>query len=366
MDKDRKLADLLKKQIEKYGSENRILEFKSNYLAPERLGKYISALSNAACLDNAEFAYLYFGVEDGSLDVKGTTFDPSRERVKGQPLEMFLRQNTSPKISFSIDEFMYEGGKRIVVIRIPAAVSEPTRFQSHSYIRVDSSLTELAKYPDWVRAIYNSKVDWTAQIVEDASIGDLDADALDLARKGYKQRFPDYALELERWDDAVFLDKANLTQDGKITRAALLLLGKKEKAYKLGHIAQMVWKCFQDGETFGDIYTIPFLTSCTELFSRIRNYRFKIFPGNKLIPAEVWKYDVKNIHEGLHNCIAHQDYSRDERIIVTEDKDKLTFENAGGFYEGDYEQYINGDKTPKSYRNPFLVKAMVNLSMIDT
>ena len=85
-----------------------------------------------------------------------------------------------------------------------------------------------------------------------------------------------------------------------------------------------------------------------------------------MIPAEIWKYDTRSILEGLHNCIAHQDYTKDERIIVAEDKDKLTFENAGCFYEGDYEQYILGEKTPKSYRNPFLVKAMLNVKMIDS
>ena len=40
--------------------------------------------------------------------------------------------------------------------------------------------------------------------------------------------------------------------------------------------------------------------------------------------------------------------------------DSLKFENDGNFFDGDYKQYITGEKTPKSYRNPALVKAMVN------
>ncbi len=143
-------------------------------------------------------------------------------------------------------------------------------------------------------------------------------------------------------------------------------MGKPEKVYKLNHIAQIVWKCFQDGETFGDIYTIPYIKATTDLMNRIRNYRFKIYPQDSLIPAEVWKYDTRSILEGLHNCIAHQNFLQNERIVVTEDKDKLTFENAGGFLEGDYTQYIWGTKTPKLYRNPFLMRAMVNLKMIDS
>ena len=174
------------------------------------------------------------------------------------------------------------------------------------------------------------------------------------------------AKECDGWSDKVFLDKAGLTVGGKVTRTTLLLVGKETSAYKLNHIAQIVWKCFQDGQVFGDIYTIPFILTTSELLGRIRNYRFKIYPKNSLIPAEVWKYDTESILEGMHNSIAHQNYEKGARIIVTEDKDSLKFQNDGTFFEGDYRQYITGEKTPKSYRNPALVKAMVNIKMIDT
>ncbi|MDD3437780.1 MAG: ATP-binding protein [Candidatus Gastranaerophilales bacterium] len=67
----------------------------------------------------------------------------------------------------------------------------------------------------------------------------------------------------------------------------------------------------------------------------------------------------------MHNCIAHQDYSLNKRIIVTEKIDKLIFSNAGSFYEGNPEDYSKGDKTPESYRNTWLTYAMLNLGMID-
>lgn len=370
MDRNTKYSKLLDEQIESIKKENRYLEFKSNYQDADQIGKYISALSNGACLDGQDFGYLYFGVQDETLEVIGTSFKPSVVKAQGnQALELYLRLMISPKINFSIDDFIYQQhGKsmRIVVFKIPAAVREPTYYKQKPWIRVDSHTTDLTPYPEWIRKIYNSKIDWTSCIIEDATIEDLDEDAIQLARNGYKQRFPDFAEALQTWDDTTFLDKAGLTQGGKITRAAMLLVGKQEKAYKLGHIAQLDWKCFQDGEIIGQLFTIPFLKTTTDLMLKIRNFRIKIYPHNSLIPAEIWKYDVRSILEGLHNCIAHQDYSQDERIIVTEDKEKLTFENAGNFYEGDYEQYILGEKTPKSYRNPFLVKAMLNVKMIDS
>lgn len=131
-----------------------------------------------------------------------------------------------------------------------------------------------------------------------------------IPNSGYKQRYPKFAKKCDSRSDKVFLDKACLTIDRKITKATLLLVGKEEKAHKLNHIAQIVWKCFQDGQTFGDIYTIPFIRTTSELLNRIRNYRFKIYPKNSLIPAEVWKYDTESILEGLHNSIAHQRYEK--------------------------------------------------------
>ena len=74
---------------------------------------------------------------------------------------------------------------------------------------------------------------------------DLDENAIQLAREGYRQRFPDYEEEMQTWSNDVFLDKVGLTQDGQITRAAMLLVGKQEKAYKLPHIAQMDWKSYR-------------------------------------------------------------------------------------------------------------------------
>lgn len=357
---------LLKEQHGMYDDETRHLEFKSNYQDEDRLGKYISALSNGACLSNQEFGYLFFGVNDSTHEVKHTKFDYAHTKVGNQDLELYLRQMVSPKINFRIEEFMYEDRERVVVFVVPAATGEPTTWKGKPYVRVNSQTTELTPYTDWLRTIYNSQVDWSAQIVEEASHDWLDREAVKKAREGYKQRYPEYSDECDRWDDVTFLDRAKLTKGGRITRTALLLLGKDEYQPYLGHIAQIVWKLHTDEELAGDIFSIPFLLATDNVLHRIRNYRFKIYPRNTLIPHELWKYDTKSILEGLHNCIAHQDYRRNSRIIVTEKRDELVFENAGSFFAGSYEQYIEGLQTPQNYRNPFLVRAMVNIKMIDT
>ena len=57
-------------------------------------------------------------------------------------------------------------------------------------------------------------------------------------------------------------------------------------------------------------------------------------PDGQLLPVELAKYDQAIVLEALHNCIAHQDYRRNGRIVVTERPDQLIFENEGSFFEG--------------------------------
>ena len=355
--------------LSKYPKENEECEWKEfknmkndfNGKEKDDVISYVSALSNM------EGGHLVIGVVDNTLEIVGTnTYNYDRQKAK---LRMTDLCANLPSEGLLVEEFITDDSHKTVwVIHIPKHMKRrPVYAHSKAWQRLDDSLVELTDSRlNVILDEQDSAYDWTVQAIADATIDDLDPDAIMLAREGYKQRYPKFAKECDSWSDKVFLDKACLTIDGKITKATLLLVGKEEKAHKLNHIAQIVWKCFQDGQTFGDIYTIPFIRTTSKLLNRIRNYRFKIYPKNSLIPAEVWKYDTESILEGLHNSIAHQRYESDARIIVTEDKDKLTFQNDGYFFEGNYSQYITGEKTPRHYRNPALVKAMVNIKMIDT
>src|SRR5690606_6324765 len=75
---------------------------------------------------------------------------------------------------------------------------------------------------------------------------------------------------------------------------------------------------------------------------------------------------AKVVLEALHNCIAHQEYWQGARVVVTERPDRLVFENAGAFFDGEPNDYVGGGKTPLRYRNTFLTQAMTALNMIDT
>jgi len=256
-----------------------------------------------------------------------------------------------------------------LLFEIPAApLGMPIAWQGHYYARSGESLTHLGldKLDDIRKQV--GAADWSAQVVKEASLADLDSSALARAResftKKYANRFePD---EVMNWSDSTFLDRAKLTQAGQITRTTLLLLGKEESAHLLSpNPAQMTWK-LEGAERAYQHFRPPFLLNTTALYQKVRNIQLRILPDDQLLAIELAKYDQKIVLEALHNCIAHQDYSRNGRIIVTERPDRLIFENEGSFFEGTPTDYSSGNKTPRRYRNPFLAQAMAELNMIDT
>lgn len=213
----------------------------------------------------------------------------------------------------------------------------------------------------------SAETDWTAVIVPEAAISDLDPAAIARARQGFSERRESRvaASDIAGWDDATFLDRAKLTRDGHITRAALLLLGSDHSRYLLSpHLAQLTWSLVGQEQAY-EHFHLPFLLTATALSERIRNVQLRLLPPNELIYREISKYDERSILEALYNCIAHQDYRRNSRIIVVEHIDRLEFISVGEFYDSAPDVYALRGRTPRSYRNPFLVEAMTQLNLID-
>ncbi len=211
--------------------------------------------------------------------------------------------------------------------------------------------------------------DWSAQIVEDATLADLDAQALQFARAQYQEKHPPLAAETADWDDLTFLNKARLCVNDKLTNTALLLLGKDESSHwLLPANAQITWvlrderNIEKDYQHFGP----PFLIASEQVRAKIRNLTVRHLPNDTLFPIEIAQYDPWVLRECLHNCIAHQDYRLRGRINVVESPDSVLFTNLGSFIPGTVEETIRHDAPTEYQRNLLLAQAMVNLNMIDT
>ena len=133
--------------------ETEWVEFKQDRNEPQQIGEYISALSNSACLHGKEAGYLVFGIEDGTHAVKGTSFEPDKEKIGNQEIENWLATQLSPRIDFEIISFTYQASP-IVLIKTDPTYNTPVSFKGEAYIRVGSYKKKLADHPEKARKIW--------------------------------------------------------------------------------------------------------------------------------------------------------------------------------------------------------------------
>ncbi len=126
-------------------NEQEWFEFKENWFQPDKLGEYVSALSNAAAFHHKKYAYFIWGIEDKTHKVVGTTFNQYCD-YNNEPFQNFLARNLNPSINFSFEEILINK-KRIVVLIIPSAKEIPTAFKEKRFIRIGSAKSNLKDYP---------------------------------------------------------------------------------------------------------------------------------------------------------------------------------------------------------------------------
>jgi ATP-dependent DNA helicase RecG len=364
MDISQKLKTLLE-----LPAENEVVEFKeaNNSYDFRRLGKYFSALSNEANLKRQLAAWLIFGVSD-YRKVKGSNYRADRKALDN--LKKELADKTTNRITFvEIHEIQYEG-KRVILFEIPAAPQGiPIAFDGHYYGREGEALSPLnLEEIERIRA-QSTLEDWSAAIVRNANLDDLDDEALRVARVNYKSKFAGKTEEVNTWDTRTFLNKAKLTIKGQLTRTALLLLGKEESDHFLSPADPKIRWLLKDHSGNDRDYALfgpPLLLAVDKVYAKIRNLKYRYLPEGTLFPEEIDQYEPYAIREALNNCIAHQDYTLAGRINVVEGEESLTFTNLGSFVAGDVRRVVIEDAPAEYYRNRFLANAMFNLKMVDT
>lgn len=353
-------------------AENEVVEFKkaeTNFDVDD-LGKYFSALSNEANLREREFGWIVFGVWDKKHEIVGTSFKDGE--VALNKLKQDMSQHTTDGLIFREIIPLKVEGKRVLLFKVPATPRNIVmKWKGIAYGRDGESLKPLNQAKQDEIRQQPPIPDWTAQLVSNATLDDLDELAVATARIMYKKvhKSSISAEEIEGWTVEEFLSNSGVMREGQLTRAAILLLGKPISLQKMHPaVAQITWTWEDQDETVIDYehFTIPFVLTVDKVLAKIRNKTMRELPGGTLFPDTMKQYDDYTIREALHNCIAHQDYTLQERISFVEGDDKLYYGNGGSFIPGTIENALEHKGPQRHYRNECLCTGMVNFNMIDT
>ena len=361
--------------------ENEVVEFKAaktNYDF-HKTGQYFSAISCEARLHNLSYGWLIFGINDKTHEIEGTSYKQGTSSRHTEELlaklKLDISKDTTDGLTFSdiFEVFPVVNGNpmRVLMFKIPAATyGIPTGWRNQYYCRSGESLAPLNQGKiDQIRNL--RRRDWSKEIVPNATIDDLDVDAIQIAREQYKnKKRKDYiAADVDAMSDAVFLQKMKLIENGKITNACMLLLGKSDRAHLMDFIPEIMWRLISTQGEIKDYekFCIPYILVVDRVYSKIRNLTFRYMPNQQtLFPQETQMYDPWMFRELLNNCIAHQDYTAGGRVYVDEYEDKLRFTNPGPFLPGDIPTVLVIGYQSPYYSNQLLTVAMSDFDMIDT
>lgn len=332
-------------------------------------------ISYVSAIANMEGGHLVIGVQDKTLEIVGT--DLSKFNLNAQSAVWKLLEHCANLSSegLCIDEYITEDpNKTVWTIHIPKHLPRrPVYAHKKAWQRVEDSLVEMTQ--ERLAAILEEPIfeakDWSAETVPNATLSDLDELAVAKARVMFKKVHASKisAEEIDAWSTEELLSNSGIMLDGKLTRAAIILLGKPVSVFKLRPaVVEVTWTLRDDRQEVIDYehFTAPFILTVDQILSKIRNLTMRELPGGTLFPDTMKQYDDYTIREALHNAIAHQDYTLQQRINFVENPGYLYYANGGSFIPGTLQKALATQGPQRHFRNECLCRAMVNFNMIDT
>ena len=222
---------------------------------------------------------------------------------------------------------------RVLVIDVPARpIGVVFKFEDVPLMRVGEELKPMSDEV-YLKIIQEKEPDFSQQICKEATIDDLDEQAIDILRHKYaiKQNNPSF-LTLPKEQ---ILSDLDLIVGEKVTNAAIILVGKKEaiKRFLPQAAVMLEYRNAENQITFDNRskYDQPFYIMIDQLWHDIdlRNGKFQVKEGPYIFDIPYFNEEV--IREAVNNAIAHRDYRKESEIVIKQYPQKFVISNAGGF-----------------------------------
>lgn len=318
----------------------------------DELCKYVAGIANAGG------GVIVLGVSDARPRViVGTPAFAEPGKTTGSIFQRLLH-------SVSIEEHTLDG-KRVVVVSIPPrlpgiAVSDKGRY----WYRVGEELVPMSDAVH--RGIHQeAEVDFSAQELDGTTIDDLDPAMLTEFRGRIARRSPGGRLPAPE-DKDMLRDAELVATDGRLTVAAVLLLGRAEAISRLMPQAEIIYE-YRSAESAGPAQDRrelrqPLLAALPELWNlvNLRNDRQSIQEG--LFRRDILTFDEAVIREAILNAVAHRSYRDQPSAFIRQYARRLEVESPGGFPRGVTIQNLLSQQHPRNRR---LAEALSRVGLVE-
>ena len=258
-------------------------------------------------------------------------------------------------------------GRRVLLLHIDRRpVGRYYTFEDVPLMRVGDRLEPMDDVRQR-RILYEVEADFSAEVCPALVLNDLDPPAIILLKQRYaeKQKNPGFRLLT---DAHALSDLALLTESGKLTYAALLLVGRPHALRQ--HLPQAGFNI----EYRPTLSNIPFqdrrqllepLFGGLDLawsFINQRNGRIPIQQG-LYVRDDIPLLNEEVVREALLNAVAHRDYRRQAETLVRQFPSRLDVSSPGGFPPGvTLANIITINSTP---RNRLLAEVLLKTGLVE-
>lgn len=297
-------------------SENSCVEFKHNNENPEMIGKLCSALSNAARIDEKDFAYVVWGIADETKEIIGTSFDPINKTKGNQEFTMWLSLMLSPRVTITFRTVNHSKGN-LILLEIPSTHTTPVAFDKIAYVRIGSATPRLLDYPEhYVKLINNLRsYNWEKAIAKSFITSDEVVKILDYPSyfKLTKQNLPankDGILKILSGDSII---KKDVGGHWNITNLGAILFAENLENFDTALSRKGIRFVAYDGDNRAATVKqrIDGKKGYASAFSGIVSYINNLLPVNERIGSTQRKsqliFPEIAIRETIANALIHQD-----------------------------------------------------------
>ena len=248
---------------------------------------------------NAQGGKLYIGIDDGGnvcgvADSKRLMEDiPNKVR---DALGLFVEVN-----------LLSEDSKEYIEISVSAS-SEPINYKGEYHYRTGST-KQLLQGPALTHFLLNkTKTKWDAVPVDGIEFKDLDKESFDIFRREAKKSGRMTAQDLAMTNEEL-LDSLNLTVNGKLTRAAVLLFHRKPERWFGGAYVKIGF--FGDGPDLqyqDEVYGSLFIQADRVVELIYLKYFKAHISYDGLIRVERYPIPKDAMREAVFNALMHSNY----------------------------------------------------------
>jgi predicted HTH transcriptional regulator len=325
------------RELTKLPSETEWIEFKCNNQNPQRIAEYISGISNAATLCDKPKGYLIWGINNETHEITGTDFEYYKAKKGNEELEAWLAKMINPYINFRFYEIPFDNLK-VVLLEIPCAETEPTKFGATAYIRIGANLKPLVGYKDKEKKLWQ-QFETTPYELRIAATNLSEDDVVMLL--DYPKYYDKLDLPIPKNRERVLGDlakekfiKRNDAANWDVTNLGALMIAKDFKNFDnlARKTVRVIW--YKNDNRLEAFREKEFVGGYSVSHDDVVEYIMTIIPQEEVIVGAVRKTILRfpeiAIHELLANMVIHQALEqRGTNPMVEVFSDRIEFSNAG-------------------------------------